>query len=354
MLTTMAKGRTFDYSHNVGRSSQSGMGFYFPTRSTTGDGDVVYVVSRGGENLSGVAWDKTGYGARVSKLSIGTESGDEEFLGEFGGYGTGDGEFIWPSGIARDKHGNLFVTDEWLNRVSIFDPDGKFLSAWSTLEDGVEGPNGASDIAISADQIVYITDSRSHEVKVFEIDGSFLNKWGGHGISQGQFDGPWGVTIDGEGSVYVVDHLNHRVQKFSHEGDWILEFGGFGTEDHRLFYPCGIAVDPEGDIYVSDWTHNGWHEGKVKIFGPDGEHIAVLIGDAVELSKWGQMTVDANVDVLKARRRVRTTEPEWRFSMPTGITFDEDKNRIIIADQQRGRVQIYNKLNSFVDCQLNL
>ena len=95
------------------------------------------------------------------------EPGDEEFLGEFGRYGTGDGEFIWPSGIAKDKHGNLFVTDEWLNRVSIFDPDGKFMSAWSTLVDGDEGPNGASDIAISDDQTVYITDSRSHEVKVF-------------------------------------------------------------------------------------------------------------------------------------------------------------------------------------------
>ena len=92
----------------------------------------------------------------------------------------------------------------------------------------------------------------------------------------------------------------------------------------------------------------------MKIFGPDGEHIAVLVGDAVELSKWGQMTVDANVDVLKARRRVRTTEPEWRFSMPTGITFDSSKSRLIIADQQRGRVQIYNKIDSFVDCQLNL
>ena len=37
------------------------------------------------------------------------------------------GEMIWPAGIALDSQENVYVTDEWLNRVSVFDKDGNFL-----------------------------------------------------------------------------------------------------------------------------------------------------------------------------------------------------------------------------------
>jgi DNA-binding beta-propeller fold protein YncE len=40
---------------------------------------------------------------------------------------------IWPAGIALDRD-NVYVTDEWLNRVSIFNKDGAFLRDWGTAE----------------------------------------------------------------------------------------------------------------------------------------------------------------------------------------------------------------------------
>ena len=61
------------------------------------------------------------------------------------------------------------------------------------------------------------------------------------------------------------------------------------------------------------------------------------------MAKWHQEQVDANIDVIKARRRVSTLEPEWRFAMPTGITFDRAKSRLLVTDTQRGRIQIYSK-----------
>ncbi len=141
MLTQIAAGRVYDFSHSVGRGAQSGMGFNQPVAVALGEDDVVYVVNRGSESISDVPWNRTGVGARVTKVTIGPEPSDEEFIGEFSKYGGGDGEFIWGSGIAVDSEQNVFVTDEWLNQVSIFDREGKFLHKWSTLEQGDLVPN---------------------------------------------------------------------------------------------------------------------------------------------------------------------------------------------------------------------
>ena len=72
------------------------------------------------------------------------------------------------------------------------------------------------------------------------------------------------------------------------------------------------------------------------------------------MAKWHQEQVDANIDVIKARRRVSTLEPEWRFAMPTGITFDRAKSRLLVTDTQRGRIQIYSKVRGYMEAQFNL
>ena len=53
---------------------------------------------------------------------------EEEYLGDFGGYGEGDGKFVSPTAIAQDSQQNLYVSDEWLQRISIFD---KGASSWT-------------------------------------------------------------------------------------------------------------------------------------------------------------------------------------------------------------------------------
>ena len=110
-----------------------------------------------------------------------------------------------------------------------------------------------------------------------------------------------------------------------------------------------MAVDPDGDVYVCDWAND-----RVQVFAPDGRFLTSLRGDAQELAKWHKEQVDANADVIKARLMVYSMEPEWRFAMPTGLTFDEEKSRLLVADTQRGRLQIYNKLNDYMEPQFNL
>src|SRR5947209_13021681 len=219
MLTTIAAGRVYDFSHAVGRGAISGMGFRLAVALAAGEGDTIYAVNRGWEQIQNVPWNKTQLGTRVGKLNISAVPGDEDVVCDFSRPGDGPGELIWPAGIALDSQENVYVTDEWLNRVSIFDTDGKFLSHWGTPGSADGEFNGPSGIAIDQQDVLYIVDSRNHRVQKFTTDGKFLSAWGSLGSATGQFNAPWGLTIDQEGNVYIADHKNHRVQKFTADGE---------------------------------------------------------------------------------------------------------------------------------------
>ena len=354
MLTETVAGRTYDYSHSVGRGAQTGMGFSSPVAVALGQDDVLYVVNRGSESISNVPWNRTGVGQRICKVTLGSQAGEEEFIGEFSKYGSADGQLIWGAGVVTDNQGKVFVTDEWLNRVSIFDQEGDYIRHWSAVPEGSTGVNGVAGIAIDRDQNLYVTDGRSHEVRKFTRDGDLLTSWGSLGDGPGELNSPWGITVDSQDFVYVADFKNHRVQKFTGEGEFITQFGSPGKRKGQLNYPTGVAVDAEGDVYICDWSANDWEQGRVHIFDKDGKFLTSLAGDAQQLSMWAQMTVDANADYLKRRREVRSTEPEWNFAQPAGISFDAANNRLVVVDTQRSRLQVYNKTSGYLVPQLNL
>ena len=354
MLTETVAGRTFDYSHNVGRGAQTGMGFNTPVSMTIGANGVVFVANRGGESIGNVGWNRTGVGQRISKVNLGSTWGEEEYIGEFGRYGSSDGQLIWPAGIAADNDGNLYVADEWLNRVTVFDGDGNYRRHFAIVQEGDPEVNGSGGIAISADQVLFITDGRSHRVRKFTTGGQYLGAFGSQGSGDGEFSSPWGIAIDKDGYVYVADSGNHRVQKLTADGELVAQFGKPGNKKGDINYPSDVAVDPEGDVYVCDWSDNRWGKGRVHIFDADGKFLTSLVGDAQQLSAWAQMTVDANADYAKRRREVRTTEPEWTFAQPTAVEYDAENNRLIVVDTQRSRLQIYNKVSRYLVPQLNL
>ena len=119
-LTTVARGRVYDWSHSVGRGAASGTGFNYPQTMCLGKGGVVYVANRGNEN---------NFGMRVNKVRIGAP-GEEELLGEFFKWGTADGRSTWPFGVAVDSQENVYLSDEWQNTISVFDSSGNFLRKW--------------------------------------------------------------------------------------------------------------------------------------------------------------------------------------------------------------------------------
>ncbi len=60
--------------------------------------------------------------ARVLKFSK-----DGKFLKQWGGHGSGPGQFEVPHALAFDSKGRLYVGDRANNRIQIFDQDGKYI-----------------------------------------------------------------------------------------------------------------------------------------------------------------------------------------------------------------------------------
>ena len=73
----------------------------------------------------------------------------------------------------------------------------------------------------------------------------------------------------------------------------------------------------------------------------------------MEFSKWAKDVVEANPDVVKAYRRVKDLTPVGKFARPVGIAID-DKDRIIISETVRSRLQVYAKQKDYMDPQFNL
>ena len=332
MLTTVAAGRVFDYSFCLGMYGMAGQGFWTPQDFDIAADGTVFVISRGAEEL----------GQRISKVTLA-----HQFLGQFGAYGRGDGQFVWPRSIALDGDGKVYASDDFLNRVSVFDADGAFISSWGETGSSEGRLSAPAGLAFDADGHLLVVDSMNHRVQRFTKSGVFLDSFGEHGQGYGQFNLPWGLCVDDRGSVYVADWKNDRVQKFDSQGNFLLSFEASVSGVGDLHGPTGVAVDSEGDVYVTDWGNH-----RLQVYASDGRFITTLVGDAQQPSPWTQTYIDANPDIIKARRRV-DLEPEWRFRRPVAVKVD-DQDRIMVLEAARHRIQVYEKVKDYEEHPLNL
>ena len=149
MLTTIAAGRVFNFSHCLGMYAMAAQGFWNPLDFAFGKNGKMYVVNRGAEEL----------GQRVTICTT-----DHEFISQFGGFGSGDGQFIWPVSIDVDSQDNVYVSDENLQRITVFDPDGKFLSKWGTAGSGEGQLKGPAGIAFDQEDNLYVAESHNNPV----------------------------------------------------------------------------------------------------------------------------------------------------------------------------------------------
>lgn len=192
-----------------------------------------------------------------------------------------------------------------------------------------------------------VVDAMNHRVQRFTKEGGYLGGFGRHGADDGELNMPWGMCVDDAGNVYVADWKNDRVQKFDPDGNFLLKFEASSTGVGDLHGPTDVAVDSEGDVYVTDWGNH-----RLQVYGPDGRFVATLVGDAQQPSPWTQTYIDANPDIIKARRRVNL-EPEWRFRRPVAVQID-DQDRIFVLEAARHRIQIYDKVKDYEEHPLNL
>ena len=316
----------------------SGRGFNYPYATAISRDQRLFVLTRANPLF--------GKGIRIQICTL-----DDEWLGEFStGPGTGDDQFIVPVSMSFDNQDHLYVTDESLNEVKIFNNDGVFLKKWGNpLPNGhtLDGPAG---IAHSNDGSVYLVEQGSNRINKFSENGELIHTWGNGGSGDGEFNLPWGITLDTKNRVYVADWRNNRIQKFSEQGEFLNSFCETGDADGQLYRPSDVAVDGNGMIAIADWGNE-----RVQVLYPDGSFSQVLYGEST-LSKWAVEWLDSNVDQREARAGStqiatklpkqlqsnyhKSSQSESLFWGPVSVVFDA-KNRLYVTEHSRHRIQIF-------------
>ena len=120
-------------------------------------------------------------------------------------------------------------------------------------------------VAVDGAGNVYVADRSNHRIRkittsgvVSTLAGSTSGYTDGTGTSA-KFDYPTGVAVDGAGNVYVADYNNHRIRKITASGV-VSTLAGSGTSGYtdgtgtsaKFNYPTGVAVDGAGNVYVAD------------------------------------------------------------------------------------------------------
>ena len=216
--------RTFRYSHSVGRAEFAGTGFRNATDMAIAHDGTVYVCNRSYENRPD--------GIHVTVLTL-----DEEYISEFGAYGEADGEFMWPTSVALDSKGNLYLADEWLNRITKFTKDGEFVSKWGTSGSGVGQLNRPNGLAVDADGDIYVADWMNNRVQVFAPDGRYVTEF--HGQAELS---KWGK----DKLASNPDMIRQRSLAYANDPDY----------EKKLAHPCSVKIDPQGRICIIDHTRN--------------------------------------------------------------------------------------------------
>ncbi|RJQ16393.1 MAG: 6-bladed beta-propeller [Nitrospiraceae bacterium] len=144
---------------------------------------------------------------------------DLGLLMTIGERGSNNGNFNFPTNIALDGEGNIYVVDTNNFRVQIFNPDGKHIKTIGRIGDAPGSFARPKGIAIDSEGHIYVVDAAFQNFQIFDKNGQLLLFVGEAGYGNGQFFLPAGIFIDSEDRIYVVDQLNKRVQVFEYLGE---------------------------------------------------------------------------------------------------------------------------------------
>jgi sugar lactone lactonase YvrE len=234
---------------------------------------------------------------RIRKI---TPAGTVTTLAGSGHKGNNEGpalqaEFIYPTGLAIDRSGALFVADRGAHRIKRIRTDGIVMIVAGTGEPGTKGGTAVlatfhDPISVAVDEVdnVYVADSGSHTIRridaagvVTTVAGSGLPGYRDGLREQAQFSRPTGVALDQEGNLVVSDSKNHRIRKIKLPEGRVTTLAGNGHGSDLngsgsaagFHFPTGIEVDPFGRVYIADSANNQirWlTSGLLRVDGPGG------------------------------------------------------------------------------------
>lgn len=174
-------------------------------------------------------------------------------IGTFGSYGTGNGQFEAPRGLAVSSAGNIHVADANLNRVVQFNSSRAFVRNIGSSGTGNGNLSVPRGVCCDSSNNVYVADYANKRVAVFNSTGTWQRNIGSAGVGDGQFQGPCGVFVTSGGELYVTDLVLNNVQVFTAStGAYLRKFGEFGAGEGQFHQPTDVQVNADGDVYVAD------------------------------------------------------------------------------------------------------
>jgi sugar lactone lactonase YvrE len=277
VITSRAQSNYEPYSFTtvagLGPGSSNGTGsaarFDFPDGSAVDSAGNVYVADSGNDIIRKI----TPAGVVSTLAGLAGSSGSAD--------GTGNAaRFSFPTGVAVDSAGNVYVADDGNNTIRKITPCGDV----STLA-GLAGSTGTADgtgsaarfsqpfgVTVDGAGTIYVADRDNHTIRKITPAGAvstFAGLAGSNGSADGngsaaRFNFPLGVAVDNAGNVYVADTNSSTVRKITSSGavsTFAGQAGSFGSADGtgnaaRFNNTQGVAVDSAGNVYVADYLNH--------------------------------------------------------------------------------------------------
>jgi sugar lactone lactonase YvrE len=186
-----------------------------------------------------------------------------------------------------DGAGNLYIADTANHRVRMVSPAGLITTVAGTGTAGYNGDGGPaavstvdlyypSGVAVDGAGNLYIADRSNQRVRMVDLTatppvittmaGTGIAGYNGDGGPAGsaQLNAPSGVAVDGAGNLLIADRSNQRVRMVdltatppvitTVAGTGIAGYNGDGgpAGSAQLNAPTGVAVDGEGNLYIAD------------------------------------------------------------------------------------------------------
>ncbi len=234
------------------------------------------------------------------------------------------GTFIFPSGLAVDAAGTVFMADG--PAIRKLTPDGALVTVAGGTYGNADG-NGVSarfaepgGIAIDASGNLFVADTGNDTVRkvtpaadVSTYAGRQTSGFVNGAAATASFAQPAAVAADADGVLYIADTGNHAIRKLGPTGA-VTTLAGSGSAGFAdgvgsaasFSAPSGVAVDGSGNVYVAD---SGNHV--IRKVTPAGR-VTTLAGDGSAGSADGPGTAA-------------------RFSAPTHIAVDGAGN-VYVSD----------------------
>jgi hypothetical protein len=217
-----------------------------------------------------VAVDSSGriYAGNKNTGNVEVYDADFNFLFKLG---SGNNEFGQPGAIAIAASGKIFVADSNEDVVKVYNSDGSsdFTFGGTGSTDGLFNfptsiaiDEAAGEIIVSELQFttdMYGAQIEGARIQIFDMNGVYRRSFGQYGTGEGTLGKPMGVTVDGESRIYVTDALQHIVHVFDNTGTFL---GTVYDAVNTMRNPLGIMMASSNKLYVASLT-----TGTLEVYG---------------------------------------------------------------------------------------